>query len=69
MNDLVELLGIIVGVILIIALAIGIVSLPFAFLGWILLSAAAVFTPISITYMSSVVVGLVVIILAALISS
>jgi len=70
MNSLAELLGGIVFVICCICLAIGVISLPFAFIGFILLAAANVFSAgVTITYITSAVVGLAAIVLVGIFSS
>jgi len=69
MNDLVEFLGGVAIVIMVIALAIGVLTLPFAFIGFILLAAANVFSAgVTITYLGSAVVGFAASILIGLMS-
>ena len=66
MKSFAEVIGMIIAIAAMVVAAFAIASLPFAFLGWILLSAVALFTPVAITYMSSVVLGLAVCILGAI---
>ena len=69
MNSLAEAVMMVVFICVLVVLAIGIISLPFAFLGWILLSAVTIFTPITITYTASAVLGIAVVIVAGIFSS
>jgi len=70
MNSLAELLGMVVFVICMIFIAFGVISMPFAFIGFILLAAANVFSAgVTITYMSSAVIGLAAVILVGIFSS
>jgi len=70
MRDFFDFALLVVVVCMVITLAFAIVSLPFAFIGFIFLAAANVFSAgITITYISSVVVGLAALILISLFSN
>lgn len=69
MRDFIELVAAIIVVILVVLAVLFIVSLPFAFIGFILLLAVSIFTDVTITYMSCLVLGIAASIIGAIIKS
>jgi len=68
MRDLAEVIGILGVIIMLIVVVVLIVSLPFAFIGWIMLVVVNFFGTVAITYFNSVMMGLCVSILGAVLS-
>jgi len=68
MNDLLEAMSIILFICVMAIISITFMSLPFAFLGWIVLTVISIFTTLSITYIGSFATGLVTAIIISLFS-
>lgn len=68
MREFFELFGLIIVVLIVLAVIALIVSLPFAFIGWVLLVVANLFTVIATTYFNSFMTGLCAVIIGGLVS-
>jgi len=70
MREVFDFALLVVAVCVVVVLALAVVSLPFAFLGFILLAAANVFSAgVTITYLGSAVVGFAAAIIIGLVSN
>jgi len=68
MKEWLELIGLIAIILIVLAVVALIVSLPFAFIGWVLLVVANLFTAVATTYFNSFMTGLCAVIIGALVS-